>query len=149
MKKKKEAFEWIKKALFKNLTNFTCWHVYGILQRSNKDYDGARKAYLNALKHDPRNLNVLRDLGQLQVQLRDYSGYIETRRQVLCERPYVPQNWILFAMANYLKKDYPQTLEVLSSLDMTLKEQKLELKPYEMSELISFTARVHEENGNT
>ena len=67
MKKKTEAFEWIKKALFKNLTNFTCWHVYGILQRGQKDYEGARKAYLNALKYDSGNQNVLRDLGQLQI----------------------------------------------------------------------------------
>ena len=36
LKKKQEAFELIKKALFKNLGNFTCWHVYGILHRSNK-----------------------------------------------------------------------------------------------------------------
>ena len=36
LKKKVEAFEFIKKALFKNLGNFTCWHVYGILHRSNK-----------------------------------------------------------------------------------------------------------------
>lgn len=36
LKKKKEAFELIKQALFKNLANFTCWHVYGILHRSNK-----------------------------------------------------------------------------------------------------------------
>ncbi len=36
MKKKAEAFEQIKKALFKNLGNFTCWHVYGILHRGNK-----------------------------------------------------------------------------------------------------------------
>lgn len=35
-KKRAEAFEYIKKALFKNLANFTCWHVYGILHRSNK-----------------------------------------------------------------------------------------------------------------
>jgi N-alpha-acetyltransferase 15/16, NatA auxiliary subunit len=35
-KKRAEAFEYIKKALFKNLSNFTCWHVYGILHRSNK-----------------------------------------------------------------------------------------------------------------
>jgi N-alpha-acetyltransferase 15/16, NatA auxiliary subunit len=65
------------------LANFTCWHVYGILHRGNKNYDEARKAYLNALKHDPSNQNVLRDLGQLQVQLRDYEGYAETRRQLL------------------------------------------------------------------
>jgi peptide alpha-N-acetyltransferase len=65
MKRRAEAFEFIKKALFKNLGNFTCWHVYGILHRSNKNYDEARKAYLNALKYDPQNNNVLRDLGNL------------------------------------------------------------------------------------
>lgn len=63
LKKKTEAFELIKKALFKNLANFTCWHVYGILHRSNKNFDEARKAYLNALKYDKENQNVLRDLG--------------------------------------------------------------------------------------
>ena len=30
-------------------------------------YDDARKAYLNALKYDSTNQNVLRDLGQLQI----------------------------------------------------------------------------------
>jgi peptide alpha-N-acetyltransferase len=83
MKKKTEAFDWIKKALFKNLGNFTCWHVYGILHRGNKNYDEARKAYLNALRYDAGNANVLRDLGQLQVHLRDYEAYAETRRQLL------------------------------------------------------------------
>ena len=36
LKRKTEAFDLIKKALFKNLANFTCWHVFGILHRSNK-----------------------------------------------------------------------------------------------------------------
>ena len=45
-----------------------------------RNYDEARKAYLNALKYDANNQNVLRDLGQLQVQLRDFEGYAETRR---------------------------------------------------------------------
>jgi len=36
LKNKKEAFALCKQVLFKNLANFTCWHVYGILHRSNK-----------------------------------------------------------------------------------------------------------------
>jgi Tfp pilus assembly protein PilF len=67
LKKRTEALDFIKKALFKNMSNFTCWHVYGIIHRSNKNNDDARKAYLNALKSDPANQNVLRDLGQLQI----------------------------------------------------------------------------------
>lgn len=48
-----------------------------------RNYGEARKAYLNALRYDKENQNVLRDLGQLQVQLRDYEGYAETRRRIL------------------------------------------------------------------
>jgi len=51
-KRKAEAYELIKKALFKNLANFTCWHVYGIINKQNRQYQEARKAYLNALKYD-------------------------------------------------------------------------------------------------
>jgi hypothetical protein len=36
MKKKTEALKMIKEAIAKNFTNFTCWHVLGIINRSNK-----------------------------------------------------------------------------------------------------------------
>jgi len=49
LKKKVEAFELIKKALFKNLSNFTCWHVYGILHRSNKYVFFIIKRYIRDL----------------------------------------------------------------------------------------------------
>jgi Flp pilus assembly protein TadD len=58
-----EAQAVIKRILFKNLTNFTCWHVYGIINRKDKDYDQSRRAYLNALKHNPGNPDsIMRDL---------------------------------------------------------------------------------------
>ena len=63
--KKKEADEQIKKTLFKNLTNFTCWHVAGMIYRTNKDYDGARRAYINALKYNPTGEGIMRDLANL------------------------------------------------------------------------------------
>jgi hypothetical protein len=56
---------------------------------------------MNALKYDPGNQNVLRDLGQLQIQLRDYVGYAETRRQILLEKPGLQINWLTFAIAIY------------------------------------------------
>ena len=33
-----EAVAVIKKILFKNLKNFTCWHVYGIINKKVHDY---------------------------------------------------------------------------------------------------------------
>ena len=57
---------------------------------------------MNALKYDPTNQNVLRDLGQLQVQLRDYEGYSETRRQILVGKSGVQLNWITYSVALFL-----------------------------------------------
>lgn len=45
---------------------------------------------------------MLRDLGQLQIQLRDYEGYAETRRQVLVAKSGLQVNWLSYAMALYL-----------------------------------------------
>jgi peptide alpha-N-acetyltransferase len=55
MKRKTEAYDIIKKALFKNLGNFTCWHVYGLINKNNRQYQEAKKAYLNALRYDQDN----------------------------------------------------------------------------------------------
>ena len=57
------------------------WHVYGLLQRSDKKYDEAIKCYRNALKWDKDNLQILRDLSLLQIQMRDLEGYRVRRPQ--------------------------------------------------------------------
>ncbi|XP_019519593.1 PREDICTED: N-alpha-acetyltransferase 15, NatA auxiliary subunit [Hipposideros armiger] len=44
-------------------------------QRSDKKYDEAIKCYRNALKWDKDNLQILRDLSLLQIQMRDLEGY--------------------------------------------------------------------------
>ncbi len=115
-----------------------------------RNYDEARKAYLNALRHDPTNQNVLRDLGNLQVQLRDYEGYAETRRQILVGKSGVQQNWITYAVALTLAKDYSRALEVLKSFEKTLSDDKSsdKLKKKERTELILLEARIHEAMGN-
>lgn len=58
-----------------NSFNLSGWHVYGLLQRSDKKYDEAIKCYRNALKWDKDNLQILRDLSLLQIQMRDLEGY--------------------------------------------------------------------------
>ena len=49
----------------KNMTNFTCWHIYGMIMQKEKDYDQARRCYLNALKYNEDNENVMKDLSIL------------------------------------------------------------------------------------
>jgi peptide alpha-N-acetyltransferase len=63
-----------------------CWHVHGLLHRSDKDYLQAIKCYKQALKIDPGNMLILRDNSLLQIQMRDYAGFVETRRRILMDK---------------------------------------------------------------
>lgn len=51
-----------------DLKSHVCWHVYGLLYRSDREYREAIKCYRNALKIDPDNIEILRDLSLLQVR---------------------------------------------------------------------------------
>lgn len=51
--KKAEAYECAQKGLKNDLKSHVCWHVYGLIQRSDRKYDEAIKCYRNALKCDP------------------------------------------------------------------------------------------------
>lgn len=75
MGKKEEAFENVRKGLKNDLKSHVCWHVYGLLQRTEKKYDEAVKCYRNALKWDKENVQILRDLSLLQIQMRDIEGF--------------------------------------------------------------------------
>ena len=54
-------------SLQNDLKSHVCWHVYGLLYRSDREYREAIKCYRNALRIDPVNIEILRDLSLLQV----------------------------------------------------------------------------------
>jgi len=53
-----------------DIKSHVCWHVLGLLYRSDREYREAIKCYRNALRIDPDNLEILRDLSLLQVIMR-------------------------------------------------------------------------------
>jgi len=67
--KKTEAYALVKEGLGNHVRSHICWHVYGLLYRSDNNYKEAIKCYLNALKIDSDNQNILRDLSWLQIQV--------------------------------------------------------------------------------
>lgn len=73
--KHEEALEVVRRGLQSDIRSHICWHVFGLVQRSDKKYDEAMKAYKMALRIDNDNLQILRDLSLLQVQMRDIEGY--------------------------------------------------------------------------
>lgn len=142
--KKEEAYEHVRRGLRNDLKSHVCWHVYGLLQRSDRKYDEAIKAYRNALRWDKDNLQILRDLSLLQIQMRDLEGYRETRYQLLVLRPGQRASWIGYAMAYHLLEDYDMALNVLEEFRKTQMPKSLD---YEHSELLMYQNLIMREAG--
>jgi tetratricopeptide (TPR) repeat protein len=120
-KQKEAAFDLAKLALRSDMRSHVCWHVYGLLYRSDKNYEEAIKAYKMALKLAPGSEQIMRDLAFLQAQMRDYQGYIDTRHAILQANPQVRQNWTALAIAHHLAGNLAAAEDVLSRFEETLK----------------------------
>ncbi|KAL6079103.1 N-alpha-acetyltransferase 16, NatA auxiliary subunit [Balamuthia mandrillaris] len=148
--KKDESYELMKKAVEVDPKGYVCWHLYGILCKADRDYAEAAKCFRNALKHDEKNNNLLRELAHLLIQIRDTSGYLEVRRKLLTEKPNNRNNWLAFAIAQYLCKDYAMALNVLTKYEETNAQQgdTNASEPFEKSELLLFKNAALEQTGD-
>ncbi|CAD0014262.1 unnamed protein product [Aureobasidium pullulans] len=104
--KTEEAFDLAKLALKNAMKSNVCWHVYGLLYRSVKNYDEAIKAYKFALRLDPESRQIQRDLALLQAQTRDWKGLVDSRKTMVTAAPSVRANWTAFAIAHHMAADY-------------------------------------------
>ena len=65
--RKVEAYELVRRGVKFDIQSHVCWHVYGLLYRSDREYLQAIKCYRGALRKEPENVQILRDLSLLQV----------------------------------------------------------------------------------
>ena len=144
-----QGYELVRKGLKLNLGSHICWHVYGLMYRADRDYREATKCYRNALRIDRDNLQILRDLSLLQIQLRDYDAFVETRRQLLTLKSSQKNNWISFAVANHLSGALDTALSVISSYEDTTKHEEIQPhERYEHSEMLLYKAMLMMEAGD-
>ncbi|XP_045778585.1 N-alpha-acetyltransferase 15, NatA auxiliary subunit isoform X2 [Maniola jurtina] len=142
--RKDEAYEYVRRGLRNDLKSPVCWHVYGLLQRSDKKYDEAIKCYRNALKWEKENIQILRDLSLLQIQMRDLEGYKDTRYQLFMLRPTQRASWIGFAMSYHLLGDYEMANSILDAFRTNQMKGPYD---YEHSELLLYQNMVLAESG--
>jgi len=116
-----EAFALARVALRNDMKSHITWHVYGLLYRSAKNYEEAIKAYKFALKLEPESAQILRDLALLQMQIRDFPGYVQSSRQMLQQRPSLRQNWTRMAIAHHLNGELATAENMLKTYEDTLK----------------------------
>ena len=142
-----EAFALGKEALTIDMKSHICWHVYGLLYRANKNFEEAIKAYKFALRLEPDSLQIQRDLAILQIQMRDYAGYVQSRTAMLQARPGVRQNWTALAVAHHLAGDLPEAEKVLTTYEETLKTTPPRTD-FENSEAIMYKNTLMAEQGD-
>jgi len=87
---------------------------------------------------------VLRDLSQLQIHLRDYPGFEESRRKILMSKPNLMTNWVHLAGACYLNRNYMGSLNCIESIIKFSEEPSMRTKPNEISEIILLAIRNYE-----
>ncbi|ORY07791.1 NMDA receptor-regulated protein 1-domain-containing protein [Clohesyomyces aquaticus] len=143
-----EAFALAKLALRNDMKSHVCWHVYGLLWRSQKNYEEAIKAYKMALRIESDSQNILRDLALLQIQMRDYQGYIESRSSMLKARAQLRQNWTALAIAHHLAGNYKSAEHVLTTFENTLKNP-MPKGDLEHSEAVLYKNTLIAESGET
>eukprot|EP00933_Yihiella_yeosuensis_P017313 TRINITY_DN1449_c0_g1_i4.p2 TRINITY_DN1449_c0_g1~~TRINITY_DN1449_c0_g1_i4.p2 ORF type:complete len:937 (-),score=231.84 TRINITY_DN1449_c0_g1_i4:3423-6233(-) len=144
--RKEEAYELVRKGLKHDLRSHVCWHVYGLLYRQDRDYFEAVKCYKTALRIDPENIQILRDLSLLQIHRRDVTGFAETRRKLLQLKPSNRLNWVGYAIAEHLCKSHEFAWTCIDNYENSFKDQDT-VPEYENSELHMYKASIMEEAG--
>ena len=150
MDRKEEAHELVKLGVRNDMKSHVCWHVYGLVHRADRNYREAIKCYRMALKLDEGNAQILRDLANLQVQVRDLADFTETRRVILADRPGNRQHWMGLAVGKFLQGQHRAAVAVIEKYeDLKADERGSEpnLAKYEVSEMYLFKAMILEEGG--
>ena len=143
---KEQAYEWVKLGLKNDIRSHVCWHVYGLIYRSDSNYKEASKCYLNALRINPSNSNILRDLSWLNIQLREYDTFVTSRRRILEGKPGLRTNWVALAMAHYGAGEFDLAYKVVVECNKVHKEDST-VAAYEASEFLLFQNRCLEKQG--
>ena len=143
-----DAFALAKVALKNDMKSHICWHVYGLLYRSVKNFEESIKAYRFALKLEPNSPQIQKDLALLQIQMRDYQGYIQSRRAILTQRTGVRQSWTALAIAQHLAGQLVDAERTLTAFEDTLKSPPPK-SDVEHSEAVLYKNTIIAEMGQT
>lgn len=104
-----------------------------------RKYGEAKKAFQLAYSLDPLNIQILVDLSDLQIQVRDYAGYRISKQKLMNERSGNNTFWVGFIMGAYLEKKYDLCIEIISSYLPSLEQKAC----YPVQELLFLEAECY------
>ena len=140
----RQAYDLVRRGVRQDISSHVCWRRSAY--RSDREYTQAIKCYRGALRHDKDNIQILRDLSMLQVQMRDLKGFVETRQQVLTLKPTNRNNWFSFAVAQHLRGRHVAAKNIVESYEKTL--EGTPENEYEHGEMLLYKNLLLEESGD-
>ncbi|KAJ1773229.1 hypothetical protein IW140_000357 [Coemansia sp. RSA 1813] len=152
--RKEEAYETIKRGIEISPKSSISWHVYGIVCRFDENYEEAARCYEEALKADSENPTILRELGQLYTQLRQYQKLVEVRSRIVKIDSSTPHYWLGLAVAHQLTGRNDLALKVISTHEHILLDESSPFKANnssykgDVSELLMYKNWLMELNGD-
>lgn len=138
---KQKGHTLVKAGMKADFKSHIVWHVNGIITRADLNYAEAVKSYAQAHRLDPENNNILRDLAVLQIQMRQYGPYVESRWRMLRINKRSRTAWIALAVAYVLNDQKDAALELLDAMEnfeVTYEPDRC----FERSELTLFKASI-------
>lgn len=82
---------------------------------TRRKYVEAKKAFQFAHSLDPKNLQIVIDLADLQVQVRDYAGYRASKQKLMNERSSETNYWLGFIMGAYLDNKFDLCVDIINT----------------------------------
>lgn len=87
---------------------------------TRRKYVEAKKAFQFAHALDPKNLQIVIDLADLQVQVGDYAGYRVSKQKLMNERSSDNNYWLGFIMGAYLDNKFDLCVDIITTFRETL-----------------------------
>ena len=139
-----DPYKLVRAGIRECISSPTCWHALGMLHRSDKNYTEAIKSFRQALKLDPENANLLRDLSSMLVQVRDWDGFCDVRQRMLSQKANVRINWVTYAVAHHMLGNHSLAAAILEVMRTIMDAGET---PMEVSEVHLFLASLYVKAG--
>lgn len=111
--RKLEGLASIKQAIKLDVRSSVAWHSLGTFHKLEGDYQQALNSFKQSLKSDPLNFQILKDISFLQLHLRQYDRFLETRRFMLSCENDSKINWCMVPFALHMSGRLVEAAETL------------------------------------
>lgn len=153
-----EAHALVKRGIECHPESHVCWHVMGLVWRAERNHVESAKCYAQALRLDPDNSLILKDLSVVHLQTRNMEAFVKLRWKLLSSRRDQRASYVSLACGLHLTGDHDSAFEVLESYEKIRNAKQFDsrgawrdedplMKRFDASELTLFKATLRRASG--